>query len=63
MCSRTPCKKCDDDSIYEFVKRRFGRDLADFAIDPMVRGICAGDARQISAGLDMSFISNWGLDL
>ena len=52
MCSRTPSKKCDDDSIYEFVKRRFGRDLADFAIDPMVRGICAGDARQISAGLD-----------
>ncbi len=37
--------------IYDFVKRRFGQDLADFAIDPMVRGICAGNAKEISAGV------------
>ncbi len=33
------------------MKRRFGQDLADFAIDPMVRGICAGNAKEISAGV------------
>lgn len=47
---RTKPKHCEDDSIYDFVCRRFGKELADFAIDPLVRGICAGDARQISAG-------------
>ena len=42
-------KKCEDDSIYDFVSRRLGPELAQYAIDPMVRGICAGDARNISA--------------
>nr|CAG4641718.1 EOG090X06SP [Eurycercus lamellatus] len=37
-----------DESIYEFVSRRFGPDLAQFAIDPLVRGICAGDSKEIS---------------
>ncbi len=39
----------DDESIHSFVGRRFGEDVADYIIDPMVRGICAGDAREISA--------------
>lgn len=37
-----------DEPIYDFINRRFGEDLAEFAIDPIVRGICAGDAREIS---------------
>nr|CAG4651846.1 EOG090X06SP [Triops cancriformis] len=37
-----------DESMYSFVERRLGKDLAEFAIDPLVRGVCAGDARQIS---------------
>ncbi|XP_037094603.1 protoporphyrinogen oxidase-like [Pollicipes pollicipes] len=37
-----------DDSLYAFVARRFGSDVAQFAVDPLVRGVCAGDARQIS---------------
>ena len=45
----TPARIAPDDSIYDFVSRRFGTDLAKYAIDPMVRGICAGDARTISA--------------
>ena len=45
----TPQKKCQDESIYDFVERRFGSEIAKFAIDPMVRGICAGDAKKISA--------------
>ena len=45
----TPQKVCDDESIYSFVQRRFGTEVATFAIDPMVRGVCAGDAKAISA--------------
>lgn len=37
-----------DESMYDFVSRRLGSDIAEFAIDPLVRGICAGDAREIS---------------
>ncbi|ALC46376.1 Ppox [Drosophila busckii] len=37
-----------DESIYSFVERRFGKELADYAISPMICGICAGDAREIS---------------
>lgn len=37
-----------DDSIYNFVNRRFGKEIADYAISPMICGICAGDAKEIS---------------
>uniref|UniRef100_A0A1A9UQ46 Protoporphyrinogen oxidase n=1 Tax=Glossina austeni TaxID=7395 RepID=A0A1A9UQ46_GLOAU len=40
--------KYGDESIYSFVKRRFGSELADYAISPMICGICAGDAKEIS---------------
>jgi len=42
-------QKVEDDSIHEFVTRRFGKDIAKYVIDPMIRGICAGDSRRISA--------------
>ena len=45
----TPQKICEDESLFDFVSRRFGPDVAQYAIDPMVRGICAGNAREISA--------------
>lgn len=45
---RTPKSPLKDESIYDFVARRGGSDLAEFAIDPLVRGVCAGDAREIS---------------
>lgn len=38
----------NDESIYSFVERRFGKDLAQYAISPMICGICAGDAKEIS---------------
>lgn len=44
----TPRKVTSDESIYDFVKRRFGKDLAEFIIRPMICGICAGDAKEIS---------------
>ena len=43
-----PRVKCEDTSLYEFVSRRLGADIAQYAVDPLVRGICAGDSRQVS---------------
>lgn len=40
--------KAGDESIYSFTERRFGKEIADYAISPMICGICAGDAREIS---------------
>jgi oxygen-dependent protoporphyrinogen oxidase len=37
-----------DESIAAFVRRRLGREFLDFAIDPFVAGIYAGDPEQIS---------------
>jgi len=39
----------DTESIYDFTVKRFNKDLADYVISPMVSGICAGDAKEISA--------------
>ena len=41
-------QKGQDDSLYSFVSRRFGSRIADTLIDPLIRGITAGDAREIS---------------
>ena len=37
-----------DESVYDFFSRRFDEDLAKYAMDPLCRGIFAGDCRQIS---------------
>lgn len=39
----------DSESIYDFTLRKFNRELADNVISPMIAGICAGDAKEISA--------------
>lgn len=39
----------DTENIYDFTVKRFNKDLADYVISPMVAGICAGDAKEISA--------------
>ncbi|KAL1131539.1 hypothetical protein AAG570_011156 [Ranatra chinensis] len=44
----TPRKSCEDDTIYDFVCRRFGEELAEYLVSPLICGICAGDARNIS---------------
>lgn len=44
-----PGKKDDrDESIFEFAKRRIGKEAAETLIDPMVSGIYGGDARKLS---------------
>jgi oxygen-dependent protoporphyrinogen oxidase len=37
-----------DETIYEFGVRRLGREFAEIFLDPMVKGIFGGDARQLS---------------
>jgi oxygen-dependent protoporphyrinogen oxidase len=38
----------EDESLYDFVARRFGEEIAQYAISPVICGICAGDAKEIS---------------
>ncbi len=37
----------DQESVYDFGKRRLGEEFAQYFLDPMVRGIYGGDAREI----------------
>ena len=41
-------KNNDDESIYNFISRRLNSEIADFIIDPMCRGIFAGDIKKLS---------------
>ncbi|XP_013187400.1 protoporphyrinogen oxidase [Amyelois transitella] len=54
-----PHKHLQDDSIYNFVERRFGKEIADYAIAPMICGICAGDAKEISVKFLMKTLFEW----
>lgn len=38
----------EDESVWDFAKRRFGKRVADSLIDPMVKGIYAGDPKKLS---------------
>ncbi|MBN2069208.1 MAG: protoporphyrinogen oxidase [Opitutales bacterium] len=40
--------KGDDESVAHFVKRRLGQDFLDYAIAPLVSGVCAGDPSRVS---------------
>ncbi|XP_060814948.1 protoporphyrinogen oxidase [Bombus pascuorum] len=45
----------DDESIYNFVERRFGKDVSEKMVAPILCGICGGDIHQLSA---KSFMTN-----
>jgi oxygen-dependent protoporphyrinogen oxidase len=49
-----------DETIHAFASRRLGAEAADMLVDPMVSGIFAGDARQLS--LRASFPKMWELE-
>jgi oxygen-dependent protoporphyrinogen oxidase len=49
-----------DETIHAFAARRLGREAADILVDPMVSGIFAGDARQLS--LRAAFPKMWELE-
>ncbi|KAG1674539.1 Protoporphyrinogen oxidase [Nymphon striatum] len=40
--------KVDDESLYNFFSKRYGHEISDVFIDPLCRGIVAGDAKEIS---------------
>ncbi|CAB3237960.1 unnamed protein product [Arctia plantaginis] len=56
---KSPHKALSDDSIYNFVERRFGKEIADYGISPMICGICAGDAKEISVKFLMKTLFEW----
>lgn len=45
---KTPRKVVEDETIYDFVERRLGKEIAEYAVSPLISGICAGDAKEIS---------------
>jgi oxygen-dependent protoporphyrinogen oxidase len=45
---KAPRKSVKDESIYDFVERRLGKEIAEYAVSPLVSGVCAGDAKEIS---------------
>ncbi|XP_055905521.1 protoporphyrinogen oxidase [Eupeodes corollae] len=52
-------QKNNDESMYDFVHRRFGKEIADYAISPMICGICAGNAKEISVRFLMNDLFDW----
>lgn len=40
----------DDETVAGFVRRRFGGELLDYVVDPLVAGLLAGDPEQLSVG-------------
>ena len=43
-----PKKEAKDESIYDFAERRLGKEIAEYAVSPLICGVCAGDAKEIS---------------
>ena len=50
--------RCDDTSLHEFISRRLGPELADYAVSSVVRGICAGDSKQVILSSDWLITTN-----
>lgn len=46
----------EDESLHSFISRRLGPDIAQYAVGPLVRGICAGDSKQISVHFIASYL-------
>lgn len=51
---RAAKKEVEDEPIYDFIERRFGAEVADYLISPLICGICAGNAKEISVRFLMS---------
>ncbi len=48
----------EDETIWDFTVRRFGKDIADKLVDPMVLGIYAGDSKLLSTKACFPFLKN-----
>ncbi|RLO02057.1 hypothetical protein DYB28_014816, partial [Aphanomyces astaci] len=47
-CFHLTCKQASDESIYDFISRRFSPVVANRLLDPMVSGIFGGNIRHLS---------------
>jgi len=52
----TPKLESEDESLHDFVARRLGPDIAAYAVAPLVRGICAGDSKEMSVHFIASYL-------
>ena len=48
-----------DESVAQFISRRFGRELLDYGVDPFVSGVYAGDPDQLSIQSTFSRLAEW----
>src|SRR5690606_34232919 len=46
---KVPAPRSEEETVYEFIERRFGTQLAETLADPFFTGIYAGDIRKLSA--------------
>lgn len=53
---KQPVKIVEDESIYDFINRRFGSEMADYMMSPLICGICAGNAKEISVNFLVSHL-------
>lgn len=53
----TPKKENENESIREFIERRFGKKIANNLIDPVISGIYAGDISKLSASETIFFLT------
>lgn len=49
----TPRVHKDDESLYDFTERKFGKNAADYLFSAIICGICAGNAKDISVNFLM----------
>lgn len=56
---RAPKVTNADESLYSFVRRRFGSEIAEYVIDPLARGVFAGNARELSVRSLAAPLHDW----
>ena len=48
LCTSRRDKTLEDESIWSFIERRFDAQIADNMVDPIFKGIVAGDVKNLS---------------
>ena len=54
-----PKKVCEDESIYDYAKRRLNVKIAETLLDPMALGVYSGDIRKLSLRSCFPFLYDW----
>lgn len=56
---KQPVKIVEDESIWEFSMRRFGREVTELLFDPLITGIYAGDIKKVSVRSAFTNLKMW----